>query len=130
RLGHVEMPVQPQLIFHLSIQRRNLELGLQIEPAFHEGLALHRQAQDVPHIALRHVDVELDGTVGVAFVFEDGAAGGEVGGTQGGDYGFKDRVSVGAVHQNFEFSAERDRVAGTLQAEIRNVSLAAGGYGV
>ena len=78
-------------------------------------------------MALRHVDVELDGAVCVALVFEDGAAGGEVGGTKRGDHRLEDRVSVGAVHQNLELSAERDSVAGTLQAEIRNVSLAARG---
>src|ERR1035438_3733095 len=59
--GNVEAPVETQFVLHFSIQVRNLERGLEIKSAFHEGLALHGQTQDVRHPPPRHIHVELDG---------------------------------------------------------------------
>ena len=113
-----------------SVQRRNLELGFEIEIAFHEGFAFHGQAQDVRHAPSRHIYVKLDGAVRIAFVLEDGAAGGEVRGAERGLNGFEDRVSVGAVHEHLELRAQWDGVAGALEAEIRYIGFAARGDGI
>src|ERR1019366_5481000 len=129
-IGDVEAPIEPQLVLHFSIQVRNLHLGFEIERAFHEGLALHGQAQDVPHAPLWHVYVELDGAVTVAFVLEDGAARGKARGSESGLDGLEDRVSVGAVHQYLELRAHRDGVSGALEPEIRHVGFAARGDGI
>ena len=128
--GNIEAPIETQLVLHFSIQVRNLKLGFEIELAFHEGLALHGQTQDVPHAPLRHVYVELDGAVTVAFVFEDGAAGGEVRGSERGVNGLEEGVSVGAVHQDLELRAQWDGVARALEPEIRHVGFAARGDGI
>src|ERR1035441_9723318 len=94
------------------------------------GPAFQGQTQDVRHAAPRHIHVKLDGAVAIAIVLEDGAAGGEVRGTEGGDNGLEDGVSIDAVHQHLEFRAHRAAVAGALQPEIRHVGFAARGDGI
>ena len=79
-----KLPSRRSLSFTLPSRLRQLQVGLQVERAFHERSVFHGQTQDVGHAPARHVDVELDGAVLVAFVLEDDAAGGEVRGAQSG----------------------------------------------
>src|ERR1035437_10357143 len=123
-------PSRRSLSFTLPSRFGTSIMFLRLRSPSMKGSPFMAQTQDVRHAPVRHIHVQLDRTVSVAIVFEDGAAGGEVRGTESGDNGLEYDVSIGAIHQHLELRAQRDGVAGALEPEIRHVGLAARGNGI
>src|SRR5262249_6474109 len=59
-LDYFELSVEQKFLFHFPAKRRNVDLCLQKDLTFHEGIALHRQSENISQISLRHADIEAD----------------------------------------------------------------------